>query len=226
MTFRKPQLIPTLFIVIAFSMLFSLGMWQVQRLQWKNTVIAQVQEAQNQPMLGTLPQEIEGLDYRKVILTGTFVHEHSMHMVGRPQNAPPGFFVVTPFRLDDDGRIILVNRGYAPTNMESKPDTVQTVEGIIRPIRAKRPFSPQNAADKNVWFYEDIPAMSQATTLELTPIVVEQTGKPAKDVYPQPSDGKISVRNDHLNYAITWFALAAISLIMFTCYHYEKKPNA
>ena len=223
MTFRKPQLIPLLFIVIAFSTLFSLGLWQVQRLQWKQAMIATIEYGQSLPALGTLPQDITGLDYRKVMLTGTFVHDKALHMVGHPKDSAPGFFIVTPFKLDDDGRTILINRGYSPKDHESKPEGVQTVSGIIRPVRIKRPFSPDNFPDKNLWFYEDIGAMSKATGMELTPIVIEAVGEAQKDVYPTPSDGKISLRNDHLNYAITWFLLAAIGLIMFAIYHREPK---
>jgi len=222
MVFRKPQLVPIVFIVIAFSTLAGLGVWQVQRLQWKNGMIANVETAQTLPALGNLPQNLDGLDYRNVMLTGTFMHDKAMHMVGRPEGMAPGFYLVTPFKLDDDGRVILVNRGYAPKDRESKPEGVVSVSGIIRPAREKRPFSPANHAEKNVWFYEDMDAMSKAAGVTLTPVVVEAVGKPEKDVYPMPSDGKISLRNDHLNYAITWFLLAAISLIMFAAYHYEK----
>ena len=226
MKFRKPQLIPLIFIVGAFTLLFSLGVWQVQRLQWKNSLIASIELAQSSPALGTLSQEINGLDYRKVLLTGTFLHDKSMHLVGHPQDSVPGFFIITPFKLEDDGRIILVNRGYSPKDLETKPEGLQTVAGIIRPARIKRAFSPDNYPEKNVWFYEDMDAMSKAAGTQLTPVVVEATGEAKKDVYPTPSDGKISLRNDHLNYAITWFSLAFIGLVMFAIYHREpKKPS-
>ena len=219
MTFRKPQAIPLLFIIVAFSTLISLGAWQLKRLQWKNDLIATVQQGQSQPALGTLPDDLSGLKYRKVMLTGTFMHDKAMHLVGQPMDSAPGFFIITPLKLEDDGRVILVNRGHSPNNRESKPEGVQTVEGIIRPLRPRRPFMPDNAPDKNLWFFEDIAGMSQATGLQITPVVVEQVGTPQKDVYPVPSNGKISLRNDHLNYAITWFSLAVISLIMFAAYH-------
>lgn len=223
MRFRKPQLIPLLFIIIAFSTLFSLGVWQVQRLHWKSAMVEAVQKAQALPVLGTLPQDSSGLEYRKIMFTGVYLHDKAFHMVGRPHDSGPGFFIVTPFRLDDDGRVILVNRGYSPKDQESRPEGVQTVSGIIRPARTKRLLLPENAVDKNVWFYEDMDAMSQAAGVTLTPIVVEAVDVVQKGVYPQASDGVISLRNDHLNYAITWFALAAIALVMFGVYHYEGR---
>ena len=225
MKFRKPELIPLVFIIIAFATLFSLGVWQVQRLQWKNGMITRIEQAQTLPVLGTLPQDVSDLDYRKVLLTGTFLYDKTLLMVGHPQDSAPGFFIMTPFVLEDDGRTVLINRGYSPKDKESKPEGPQTVAGIIRPARIKRTFSPDNHPEKNVWFYEDMPAMSKAAGVELTPIVIEATGEAKKDVYPMPSDGKFSLRNDHLNYAITWFSLALISLVMFGFYQYQPKAK-
>jgi surfeit locus 1 family protein len=157
------------------------------------------------------------------MLTGTFMHDQCLHMVGQPQDSAPGFFIVTPFKLDDDGRTILVNRGHSPKDLETKPEGLQTVEGIIRPARVKRPFMPDNFPDKNLWFYEDMANMSKTVGVELTPIIVEAIGATQKNVYPTPSDGKISLRNDHLGYAITWFSLAFIGLVMFAVYHRQPK---
>ncbi len=225
MRFRKPELIPTLFIIGATILLFGLGFWQVQRLQWKNEQVAHIEEAQKMDALGTLPDDLSGIEYRAAILTGTFLNDKMFHMVGHPQGEGPGFYVVTPFRLEDDGRVILVNRGFAPDGHENPVDGVQTVRGIIRPNRPHRTFMPDNFPDKNVWFYEDIPAMSKTTGAELLPLLLEQTGDVQKNVYPAPSDGKITLRNDHLNYAITWFALGIIGLIMFAAYNRIPEPK-
>jgi surfeit locus 1 family protein len=219
MRFRKPELIPTLFIIGATVLLFGLGGWQVERLRWKNDQLTHIQQSQGKDALGTLPQELDGLEYRNVILTGNFLNDKMLHMVGHPQGEGPGFFVITPFRLEDDGRIVLVNRGFAPEGKEFPPEGVQTIHGIIRPNRPHRTFMPDNRPDRNVWFYEDIPAMSAIVGEPVLPLLVEATGEAQKGVYPLPSDGKITLRNDHLNYAITWFLLGFIGLIMFAAYH-------
>lgn len=223
--FRKPERIPLLFIIAAELLLVGLGIWQVERLQWKNAIIERIAEAELEPTLGNLPQEVGGLDYRSVALTGEFLHGKALHEVGGKQGSGPGFFVLTPFKLDDDGRIILINRGWSPADKESKPEGLQTVHGIIRPLRVKRFILPDNRPDKNVWFDENISAMSQATGLALLPILVEAVGLEEKDVYPIPSNGKVGLRNDHLGYAITWFSLAAIGLIMFGFYHRAEEKS-
>jgi surfeit locus 1 family protein len=160
---------------------------------------------------------------RKMSLTGTFQYDKVLHLIGRQMGEDVGYFMLTPFTLDDDGRVILVNRGFSPEGKEARPEGLQTVEGIIRPLRQKRMFAPSNHSEKNIWFYEDVPAMSNLTGLALLPLVVEVVGEQKTGVYPIPGDGKIILRNDHLVYAITWFTLALIGLIMFAFYHKEKE---
>lgn len=222
MRFRKPELIPTLFIICAFALTMTLGTWQVQRLQWKNALVVDIEKAQALPELTTLPATTEGLDYQHVKLSGIFHHDKSMHTIGAAPgvggNSGNGFHVITPFSLKD-GRIILVDRGWAPPGKESKPAGTQTVSGIIRPPHPKRMFAPDNNAEKNVWFNDDIAAMSTHTGLKLTPLIVQAVGPQKKGIYPVPNTGKLTLRNDHLQYAITWFALAFIALVMFALYH-------
>lgn len=220
--FRKPQLVPLIFIIVAEIVLLSLGGWQVQRLAWKNAQVAEIEAAQNLPALGNLPDSVDGLLYRKVMLTGSFQYDKVLHLIGRQQGGFAGYFMLTPFVLDDDGRVILVNRGFAPVGKESRVGGLQTVEGVIRPVREKRFFAPENVPEKNVWFYEDIKAISKAVGAEITPVVVEAVGKVPSGTYPIPSDGKIQMRNDHLGYAITWFSTAIIGLVMFAFYHRKK----
>lgn len=220
--FRQPQLIPLLFIITATITLIFLGAWQVERLQWKNGAIKEIKKAQESPPLHAIPPDLMGLEYHKVTLAGDFKHERALHLIGRQHGNFPGYFIVTPFELANDGRIILVNRGFSPSGKESKPEGQQTIEGIIRPARTKRFFAPENLPEKNIWFYENISAMSTATGLSLSPLIVEQVGKSGKDEFPILGDGKIYMQNDHLGYAITWFSTAIIGLVMFGFYYRKE----
>ena len=169
------------------------------------------------------------LTYRKVELRGWFVYDAVYHVVAAPIGPTAGFNMVTPFRLetppsivyephDFERSIILVDRGFAPVGKESRPFGIQTVTGFLRPPKQKKLFSPENQPDKNLWFYEDPAATSQSL-----PLVIEATGPRELGVWPMPSEGKITVRNDHLGYAITWFSLAIIAVIMFA--FYRRSPS-
>lgn len=223
MPFRKPQLIPLLFTITAVGVCLMLGFWQVERLQWKNAMLASIAQAQTQPPLSALPADAQSTIYRNVALQGEYLQGRLYRLVGRMQGDTPGFFILNPLRMAD-GRVVLVNRGYAPKDKEIMPSDPETVVGIVRPLREKRYFSPPNDPVKNVWFYEDISALSEASGAPLLPVVVEAIGEPRVGVYPIPNDGKISLRNDHLGYAVTWFMMAVVALIMALFYHRVPKP--
>lgn len=184
--------------------------------------MAQAEQAAKLPALGNLPQSLDGLEYRKVMLTGKFLYDHTFHLIGRQQGMDVGYYMVTPLVLDDDGRIILVNRGFSPVGKESKPEGLIRVEGVLRAPRVKHGFVPENMPEKNVWTYEDLDKISDIIGQKPLPLVVEATGKMEKDVFPIPNEAKIIFRNDHLGYAITWYALALLSIVMFGAYYRKK----
>ncbi len=215
--------IPLLFTIAAVAVCGTLGAWQVQRLVWKEKLIADMTAARAEAPLTTLPDDISGLLYRRVEVPGEYLNEHNFHFVGRMKGDTVGFFIHAPFKMDD-GRTILVNRGYAPKNTETRLPGRQTVSGILRPLRAKRYFSPENQPEKNVWFYEDLPALSQASGEKLLPLAVEATGEYKSGVFPIPNDGVIPIRNDHLGYAVTWFAMSLIALVMYGFWRRSAKP--
>ncbi len=223
MQFRKLELIPTLFFISAFVLMCTLGTWQLQRLAWKEGIMTEVEKVQSQPALASLPQEINDLTYHKVMLTGKFLYDHTFHLIGRQQGVDMGFYLLTPLELDDDGRIILVNRGFSPLGKESKPEGLVTVEGSLRPVREKRYFVPENMPEKNVWTHEDLNKIGELIGKKPLPLIVEAIGKEEKDVFPIPSDGTVIFRNDHLGYALTWYALALVSIVMFGTYYRKKK---
>lgn len=220
MRFRKPEIIPVLFIITATFLLFGLGIWQLQRLEWKTDLLAKIEHTSEMEALGNLPSDLsDDYLYRHVMLTGRFLHDQKFLLAGSKQHEGPGFYVLTPFVLEDDGRVILINRGFSPEDKETRPEGIITIEGTIRPPRQKRLFMPTNREKRNVWFYEDLPLMEKRVGEALLPYIVEITGEKQAGIYPIPSDGKVIMRNDHLHYAFTWFSIGIIGLIMFAFYH-------
>ena len=218
MQFRKLELIPVLALIASIAMFITLGCWQLQRLAWKEAVIAETAAKQDMPALTRLPEDISGLTYRRAALRGRFLYDHTIHLIGRQQGMNVGYYMITPLQMRD-GRVLLVNRGFSPLDKETQPKRQVTAEGVLRPLREHRYFAPPNAPEKNIWSYEDIDAIGKMIGKTPLPLVLEVTGKMEQDVFPIPNDGKIIHRNDHLGYALTWFALALVAIVMFGAYY-------
>jgi surfeit locus 1 family protein len=102
---------------IAFALLIALGSWQVQRLYWKEELVAQIAERTQSQPLPLSEMEVKyratgDVDYWPVRLSGTFMHEGERHFFATWEGQS-GFYVYTPLKLDD-GRFALVNRGFVP----------------------------------------------------------------------------------------------------------------
>lgn len=219
--FRTPELIPLLFIVAATALLVGLGMWQVERLQWKTALIERAETALMQPPLTALPKgDLAPYEYRRIRLSGAYAYDKTLHVLGRQSE---GYYLYTPLTLPN-GTTVMVNRGWAPKNQLNVQDESRgTIEGFLRMPREKRMFSPPNQVEKNLWFVDDPQAMSEATGMALAGAIVEATAPENKNGIPIINSSEIRFRNDHLGYAITWFLLAAAGLVMFAAYH--RKPR-
>lgn len=208
--FRKPELIPLLFIIAATFFLSGLGVWQLERLQWKNHLIARMEAAQNQPAVSN-PPNMAGMEFRSAVLTGTWMAGKRLRFVGHDVG---GYVWLVPLKLEDSDAVVMVALPWLPSPEEPNlARGVQTIKGILRPSRPARLFSPKNRPDINVWFTEDIPQLDAATGLRAAPLILDTYNKP-------------TFRNDHLGYAITWFSLAIIGLVMFGIYYREPRAKA
>jgi surfeit locus 1 family protein len=216
--------------VIAFAILVGLGFWQIERMGSKQRLLARVEAGLAAPPK-PLPPESEwaslkpkAYEYDKVRLTGTFLHDQELHVHGlltreSRGNAPPstelGFYIVTPMRLQD-GSVVLVNRGYVPTGREN-PSTrqegllagEQTIIGVMKAPQSQGWFVPDDDPAKNQWFTRDPAKMATALGLpRVAPFIVDADATPVAGGLPVGGKTIMSFPNNHLQYAITWFALA------------------
>lgn len=225
MKFRKPELIPLIFIICATALLVSLGVWQLKRLAWKEALIAQVEMAGQAVPLTSLPQDnFKDAEFRRITLSGQFLHDKEIHKTSKYRGQQVGYHVLTP--LKTEGSTILVNRGWVPAakkEAEERPETVAvqnaSVSGLLLAPQRKNPFLPDNDLKNNVWLYDDMQQMQGFTGEALYPLMLVAVGDTKSDRLPVPSDGVIKLRNDHLGYAVSWFGLALIGLIMFGVYY-------
>lgn len=207
----RKMIIPLLFGVIGAAILIGLGSWQVQRLTWKAGVLADI-EARILAAPVALPAEPDAARdaYLPVAVTGQFTGEGLRVLVSQ-KVIGPGYRHIAVF-LTADGRRVLVDRGFVPDGVALDFDRVQArvVGNLHWPVEVDS-YTPAPDAKTGIWFARDLPAMAAALQTEGTFIVARDAI--GDDITPLPVD-TLSIPNDHLGYAITWFSLAIVWLGM------------
>jgi surfeit locus 1 family protein len=227
----RPLLGFTIAAGILFAFLMWLGVWQVQRLHWKLGLIAQVnQNLAAKPLsLGqALKMGPEGAQYHRVTLDGRFGNAKESYVFTTDANGDPVFHVVTPFQTE--AGTFLVDRGLVPPNLkdpssrragEIAGDT--RVTGVWRIPDPPGFFTPQPDAKNRVWYSRDITGMAAADGVKLVePVIIEADATPNPGGWPKGGQTVVTFRNEHLQYAITWFALAAGLLGVYLAYHVSR----
>ena len=232
MQFNRPSLIAWFFSISALVTTLGLGTWQVERLAWKEGLIARIEAAKHEAPLTEMPQteaELERENFYPVAIRGHWVKGMEFHLTPRFYNGTLGYFIIAPLMLDD-GRTLLVNRGWVPVKQKdpaTRPETAvhgpATVHGMIRYGAERSWFTPANNPPGNLWFGRDIDAMAASAKLpNPVPAMVDVVGVQDPAQLPVPSDGSIRLRNDHLSYIITWYGIAAGILLIFILSHRRK----
>ncbi len=237
---KSGVLLPGLFALVGLAILVSLGLWQVERLGWKQELIA-VTETRSQADPVALPPveswsglEESAYEYRPVRFAGVFDHARELYVYTalsnpRGEHGGPGWWVMTPLTLPEGGTVF-VNRGFVPDSRRA-PDTRSegltegTVEivGLMRAPEPRGPFVPDDDIAENTWFTRDPAPMADALGLAgpVAPFFVD-AATPAPGGLPQGGETTLSFRNDHLGYAITWFGLAATLVAVFGFWAYGR----
>ena len=226
----RPRLAPTLFTIPVVAVLVTLGVWQLQRLEWKSRLIAErataVAAAPVSPPK-TLA-EARALEFHRVTVEGVFLHDKEILRNAIAAKGDAGFDVLTPLR-EEGGRIVFANRGFVPTELKD-PATRPTgqlagtvrVSGLLRVPPQEKPgwFIPDNRPDRNAWFWIDLPAMAAADGLaNVAPFYIDADAEPNPGGWPKGGVTPLALPNDHLQYAITWFSLAAALVVIYLVYH-------
>lgn len=218
-------------VCLTLAALFTaLGLWQVERRAWKLDLINKV-EARVHAAPSPLPPPSEwggDLAYRHVRITGRFLHDRET-LVQAVTIHGPGWWVLTPMRLSDPAPalrratghpLILVNRGFVPTDRRdpatrqtAQPSERVTVTGLVRTTEPDGAFLRSNDPAADRWFSRDVAAIATARNLgPIVPFFLDADAAPTPGGYPVGGLTVIAFRNNHLSYAITWFALALLSI--------------
>jgi surfeit locus 1 family protein len=210
--------------VFAFATLVSLGIWQVQRLQWKEALIADIDQriaSEPRPLdeIEKLAREAGDVDYWPVEVRGQFVHSGESFFLAT-HGGRSGWYVYTPLQMADH-RFVFVNRGFVPydrrdasTRTEGQVAGETAVKGLARSAPSLKPSAivPDNDPATGIFHWKDLAAMAKRADLpanaEVLPFFVDANAAPNPGGLPVGGVTIVRLPNSHLQYAVTWFGLA------------------
>ena len=206
------------------ALLVGLGVWQLQRLAWKNAIVARIEERRAAPATSvpTAPQwpalRPDDYEYRHVALNGVYEPgKTALVFRGGTENAPgagPGYLLMTPLRLSDD-TLVIVNRGFAPLDAveaarANLPASAVVVTGLMREPESRNSFTPADDVARGIWYTRDPASIAgQFGLAHAAPFTIDLDADPKAKGWPRPGTTVIDIPNNHLSYAFTWFGLAA-----------------
>lgn len=237
------RLRPRLFLAAAAALgiLCSLGAWQLQRLEWKRGIIAQMTERLTSdpiPFDEAVARETAGenMEYQPVVLNGVFAHDLESCVFGTYEGAA-GVYLFTPVEAADPAtggrRFVYVNRGFAPQNLkepETRTDGLVEgevrVEGLLRRAESKRGFekwlAPQDQPLDNLYFVRDPRVLAARHSIVVPEFYIDSFGRESAAPFPKGGLTRIDIPNRHLEYALTWFGLAAALLGVFVAFSMQR----
>ena len=231
---RRSLLWPSLFTLCAFAVLMSLGFWQVERLRWKEALIARIEARIHAAPVALPPattwaqMKADDYDYQPVRVEGVLdatreaLIFRGVGKVSAKDMAQPGYWVMVPL-LTDDGGTILINRGFVPLDrkeLATRPDPQRgqrvTLTGLLRAPEERSVFTPADDVQKGQWFTRDPRAIAAALQLKnAAPFSLDEAAHAAARGLPAGGATVFEIPNNHLSYAGTWFGLAATLLVVF-----------
>ena len=235
---RKTGLLwPSISSAFALVVLLGLGTWQLQRLHWKNGLIAQI-EARVHAAPISLADALaavkrgDDLEYARVRATGMWVPGVEWHLWS-PSPGGPGWHVYAPLRTKT-GTVVIVNRGFVPdahrdpaTRLEPTSSNEVTLVGLLRMPELKHLFTPDNDVARNIWYSRDIGGMARAmpggsSGADVAPFALDAEVGSAPPPAPQGGVTRLELPNSHLQYAVTWYGLAATLIGVYVAFVWSR----
>jgi surfeit locus 1 family protein len=232
---RRPRgaLGPAIAALIVLAGLVALGNWQLERKAWKEGLIATLgQRLAAAPAELPPPQAWPSLDpaadeYRRVRFAAELLpnEEALVYTSGsafRPDVAGPGYWAFAPVRLPGGG-LVVVDRGFVPEGRQDKATRAAgevagrlDMVGVMRWPESAGWFLPQGDPGHNLWFVRDPEAIARAKSWgEVAPFYIELESPQPPGGVPRPGPLQVNLPDDHLQYALTWFGLAAVLAVSF-----------
>jgi surfeit locus 1 family protein len=238
---RKLPVFTGITVLIALAILISLGTWQVERLHWKEGLLADIAErraAAPVPLADIEAMAAQGgdIEYRTVTATGRYINNKERHFFAT-WCGQTGYYIYTPLQLAD-GRYLFVNRGFVPyenkepeMRMQGQLTDQQTVTGLARAKLPGKPSSlvPDNDVAKNIFYWKDLDVMASSVDLDkadVLPFFLDADSTPNPAGFPIGGVTQVDLPNDHLQYAFTWYGLAAVLLVVVAISWFRPRKGA
>lgn len=242
-----PQLIekikPHGFLILAampvFCVLIALGSWQLKRLDWKNNLQKKIDARISAAPIPVHKLQsdwqngiVEPHEFYPVMIKGTYLHAQEKHLYAL-KNGKPGWRIITPLRSAHDTKIFMIDRGFA-ADRQKEPDTRKqnlpagqvSIAGILRlPQKQKFWLDLDNNPAENQWFWRDLQAMSDDIEGDVAPFFIEEISAETRPDAPFPGPSVTKLRNRHLEYALTWYGLAATLFVMVIAMVVSRQRN-
>ncbi len=224
---------------VVFVVLVYLGNWQVERLAWKDALIASSGSRQQQPALSldkitdfaALQKPLH--DYRNVTARGHYIaglppQYWFAQIVDPPADwahRTTGRHIIQPFQLLD-GRVVLVDRGFVPDGVDEVPAPASEVElhielhGVLRWFPPRSSWDAEDDPSRDFWFVRDAQKMAAHLGIAAAPFFIELARTDTS--IPLGGQTRMVFTNNHLGYAITWYGLALALAIVFGIWQLKR----
>ncbi|GJE57879.1 MULTISPECIES: SURF1 family protein [Methylobacterium] len=229
---------PGIASAVSLAILIGLGIWQIERKGEKEALIGHIIERSHAEPPAALPAadawDPKTDEFRRVRVTGTLKNDketlvHGLAAGDVPGRALQGFYVITPL-VRTDGSTVLVNRGFIPTELKNPADRQAgqvagetTLTGILRATEVRTMFVPAADPARGEWFNRDIAGIAAAKGLgAVPPYLIEADATPNPGGWPKGGQLRVDLPNNHLQYAFTWFGIAACLVGVFSVFAWRK----
>lgn len=227
--------------LVMLAVLLALGTWQVERLAWKEALLASIDQrrAENAVPLAEMEARYRmrgDVDYMPVTATGRFHHAGERHFLATWQGKS-GFYVYAPLELAD-GRIVMVNRGFVPYDLKDSARRAAgqvegevTISGLARNPLSGKPswILPDNDTAGNVFYWKDRDSMARSagvrSAVEIVPFFIDADATPNPGGFPIGGVTLIDMPNNHLQYAVTWYGLAVALVGVFGVWFWRRRTS-
>tara|TARA_Y100000589_G_scaffold132967_1_gene127027 strand:- start:3349 stop:4071 length:723 start_codon:yes stop_codon:yes gene_type:complete len=227
-TLTRPRLIPFIAFVLALSILLSLSTWQFKRLKWKTGLINEritKFESEIVPLENFKNTDVE--EFQRIKVVGALQNKYELFMPALSKNGNNGYHILTILKTRNSN--IIYDTGWVPLNkkeIENRKENLitgeQSFNAVIRLPGRKGRFQPDNDLEDNFWFFVDPLQIEEFTDLKVEKNFYLEAVNNGPNGFPLGNQTRIYLRNNHLQYALTWLMIAVGLIGVFVAANIKK----